>query len=136
MEKIFPRHILQNISWKNDSFYTMNSSDILQRVKDGADAKIGDTVNLLLSLLRRQHTHQSYRGECFCEYCSFIRREYTDSKLALHRIKRRFYYYDCYSDLTNEAKHSMLTTQNKLIEQMKVVSKMKQKKLEMHKDVL
>jgi hypothetical protein len=114
----------------------MNSADIIQRVKDGADAKIGDTVDILLAILRRQHTQQSYRNECFCEYCRFIRKDYTVSKIILHKIKRRFNYYDGIQDLTDTGKQCMLMAQNRLISQMKIVSLMKHTKMEMWKDVL
>jgi len=110
----------------------MNATDILQKVRDGADAHFGNTVDKLLSLLRHQHTHQSHKKECFCEYCSFIRTEYTDSKIALHRIKKRIDYYD--ADLP-DVSHIMDLTPS-LQKNMKLVGEMKAKKFDMWKDVL
>lgn len=67
----------------------MTPKDILNRVTIEADARFGDTMDLLLALLRRQHRHQSWRKECFCEMCQHIRHEYVNAKLSLHYAKRR-----------------------------------------------
>ena len=114
----------------------MKGTDILRMVQEGADARFGDTIEQMLLLLRRQHTHQSHKKECFCEYCKFIRKEYTDSKLALHRVKRRFGYYDQIWNLTNYENELMVNVQSQMVSRMNIVRDMKKKKFDMWKDVL
>ena len=114
----------------------MNATDILQKVREGADAHFGDTVDKLLLLLRRQHTHQSHKGECHCEYCSFIRTTYTDAKIALHRIKRRFDYYDGFFSPEIDDSIRLTHLQQSCIHHQKHVLEMKAKKFDMWKDVL
>lgn len=70
--------------------------EILHRVQKEADARFGDTVERLFSILRNRHTHQCWRKECGCEYCRFITGKYVDEKLVLHRLKRRIRILDDY----------------------------------------
>lgn len=67
----------------------MNPSKILELVKQGADARLGETVERLLLNLRYHHTHQSWRKECGCEYCRFINSQYTHAKLYYHQLKKK-----------------------------------------------
>ena len=113
----------------------MTTADIKQRVREGADARFGDTVDKLLLLLRRQHSHKSHFLECDCEYCRFILTKYTDSKLAFHRTKRRMDRIDYWGGpdweltLLDQLKTDM-------IQKFQRVNEMKAKKLDMWKDVL
>jgi len=114
----------------------MNATDIRQKIKEDADARFGDTVDKLLYLLRQQHTHQSHKGECFCEYCTFIRTKYTDSKIALHHAKRKFDYYDNYYSANHDGTVFLSHIHKLLIARQNIVFKMKAKKFDMWKDVL
>ena len=67
----------------------MTPKEILQRVQEEADARLGETVEKLLLILRYRHTHQCWRKECLCEYCRFINGEYVTEKLALHGLKKK-----------------------------------------------
>lgn len=67
----------------------MTPKEILQLVQEGADARLGETVEKLLLILKYRHTHQCWRKECSCEYCRFINGEYVSEKLALHALKKR-----------------------------------------------
>ena len=64
--------------------------EILKLVQEGADARLGETVEKLLLILKYRHTHQCWRKECSCEYCRFINGEYVSEKLALHALKKNF----------------------------------------------
>jgi hypothetical protein len=70
--------------------------EILQRVQEEADVRLGDTIEHLFSILRNRHTHQCWRRECGCEYCRFITGKYVDEKLVLHKLKRRIRMLDDY----------------------------------------
>ena len=63
--------------------------EILQRVQEEADARLGETVEKLLLILRYRHTHQCWRKECSCEYCRFINGEYVTEKLYMHALKKK-----------------------------------------------
>ena len=68
----------------------MTPAEILKLVQEGADARLGETVEKLLLILKYRHTHQCWRKECSCEYCRFINGEYVTEKLALHALKKKF----------------------------------------------
>lgn len=68
----------------------MTPAQILKLVQEGADARLGETVEKLLLILKYHHTHQCWRKECSCEYCRFINGEYVTEKLALHALKKNF----------------------------------------------
>ena len=70
-------------------------NEILNKVRKGADLRINETVDKLLLILRNRHTHQSWMTECYCEYCKFIRKDYTHKKLELHHIKKQYNYLQC-----------------------------------------
>jgi hypothetical protein len=67
----------------------MTPKEILKRVQEEADARLGETVEKLLLILRHRHTHQCWRKECGCEYCRFINGEYVTEKLYLHKLKKK-----------------------------------------------
>jgi hypothetical protein len=67
----------------------MTPKEILKLVQEGADARLGETVEKLLLILKYRHTHQCWRKECSCEYCRFINGEYVSEKLALHALKKK-----------------------------------------------
>jgi len=79
----------------------MTPKEILTRVHEEADVRIGDTVGRLMEILRNRHTHQCWTKECGCEYCRFINGEYVDAKLHLHRLKKKINYYDYLYNLTD-----------------------------------
>ena len=74
----------------------MNSQQIFQLVKEGADAHLGETIERLFSILRNRHTHQCWRKECDCEYYLFINGPYVREKLKLHSIKKHLNRLDNY----------------------------------------
>jgi hypothetical protein len=113
----------------------MNATDIRQKVQEGADARFGDTVDKLLLLLRRQHTHQCHTGECICEYCSFISGEYTDSKISLHKIQRRIDRIDYWDGPDWELTLGEQLNRD-LLKKLRHADTMKKKKFDMWKDVL
>jgi len=67
----------------------MTPNEILKLVQEGADARLGETVEKLLLILRYRHTHQCWRKECSCEYCRFINGQYVTEKLLLHGLKKK-----------------------------------------------
>jgi hypothetical protein len=67
----------------------MTPNNIFELVQKGADARMGDTIERLLFILRNKHTHECPKRTCDCEYCRFIMGNYTPQKLILHRIKKR-----------------------------------------------
>ena len=72
----------------------MTAQQIADLVKQTADAQLPQVIERLFPLLRNQHAHNACRGECFCTYCTFIRGEYVNAKLRLHKIKKRLRYYE------------------------------------------
>lgn len=77
----------------------MTPNNILELVQKGADARMGDTIERLLFIMKNKHTHECNRRECNCEYCRFIMGDYTPQKLILHRIKKRI------SEIENHSWH-------------------------------
>lgn len=70
----------------------MTATQLLKEVKERADARMGETIERLLPLVRNYHAHQAWRGECFCQYCDFIRNEYVPYKMQMHKLKKRIRY--------------------------------------------
>lgn len=70
----------------------MTLQEIQSKVDAAASARLPEVVGRVFATMRNQHTHNSWRGECWCDYCVFIRGEYVDAKMALHAIKKRLRY--------------------------------------------
>lgn len=71
----------------------MNLKQIHEKVAVEADARFGETIDRLLTIVRNRHTHNCNK-ECGCEYCRFITGDYIQNKLRLHRLKKDLRYYD------------------------------------------
>ena len=76
--------------------FSVNATAIRNKIRVEADIRLGDTVDQLLELLRRRHTHESHIGACRCAYCSFIQTQYTDSRIKLGLASRKFHEYNAY----------------------------------------
>lgn len=113
----------------------MNPQQILNKVQEGADARFGETIERLLSALRRHHGHNSWKNECFCEYCRFIVKEYTDEKIRLHRLRVRLRIIDNeYSD--NHRPDLLDNAIDRVIKQQNLVWEMKEQKKVLQTSVL
>lgn len=110
----------------------MTTQEIRQKVAEAADARIGDTIVKLLETLRIRHTHQCWRKECCCEYCRFINGNYVNTKLFLHKLKKRIRHYEYLYHLTEHEMHSMLSVkmQANLVKQQIGVLKVHKKDLQ------
>ena len=111
--------------------------DILQKVSDGADARLGETVERLLLLLRNHHTHNSWRHECWCEYCKFIRDNYTTEKLRLHQLKKRHNILDniCWANTHGEVA-TLLRLDLEMLETKSLLRSLKIQKKELQTNVI
>lgn len=67
----------------------MNLEQIRKKVAVESDARFGETIDRLLTIMRNRHTHKCHEKECWCEYCKFIRGEYVTEKMVLHTLKVR-----------------------------------------------
>lgn len=114
----------------------MNPKQILKRVQEQADARMGETVERLLYTLRMQHTHECWRKECFCDYCRFINGDYVQNKLYLHRLKKRINYYDYISSLTDGETSVMVSLENSVLDQKIKIQNLKEQKKNLQKNVL
>lgn len=116
----------------------MNAFDIRNKVQKEADSNLGDVVDKLLLLLKQVHSHQSHTNECFCEYCNFIRGDYTKFKLAFHHAKKRFENYDGLFLLVEEEiiNSTGMDSLSHLLYCEKIVARMKAKKNAMLSDGL
>jgi hypothetical protein len=110
-------------------------ADIRARIQAESDARFGETIEKMLAILRNQHGHQSWRKECPCEYCRFINGEYVENKLLLHKMKVRLKWYE-YHSLTFDQACGMMTTEWRIAHQRAWVHHLKQRKKELHKNVL
>jgi len=72
----------------------MTPNKIRELIDKEADARFGETIERLLTIVRNRHTHKCHEKECWCEYCRFIRDEYVKTKLRLHRLKKYIRHYD------------------------------------------
>ena len=70
----------------------MTPQQIQSKVNEQASARFDEVIGRVFTALKHYHTHQSWRGECYCDYCCFIRGDYVRAKLALHQIKKRLNY--------------------------------------------
>ena len=116
--------------------FSVNATAIRNKIRVEADIRLGDTVDQLLELLRRRHTHESHIGACRCAYCSFIRTQYTDSKIAFHRANRDFN--RCNDIFSVEMDDSIRLDElhRNLCRWQKNIHAMHQRKFDMLKDVL
>lgn len=114
----------------------MNTADIRHKVSEKADERFGETIQKLMETMKRQHAHKAYMGECYCEYCKFIRSEYTDAKIHLHRLKKRFSYLDDVCNLTELEEERILVLQQNMMRQSVEIMKLKDNKKDLLKQVL
>ena len=114
----------------------MTAQEISKQVQEQADARFGDTIERLLSILRTKHTHQCWRRECDCEYCQFINGQYVDAKLNLHRIKKRINFYEYIWNLTEEEMFGMMSIQMRHGQQKQYIRNLKELKKELQGNVL
>ena len=114
----------------------MNTGEIRTIIKQRADDRFGETIEKMFFILRSQHTHKCSLSECDCEYCRFIRNDYVDAKLALHRIKKRLNYYQYLWDLTFDDEAAMLSLNNRRAEWLKQVVALKQHKRDLKENIL
>jgi len=114
----------------------MTARQIAKRVQDEADARIGDTVERLLLILRQRHTHQCWRKECSCDYCRFINGQYVDEKMRLHAMKKRIRRYEYLFHLTEDEMHGMLSIESLAAIQKLNIKELKGHKKDLQKDIL
>ena len=114
----------------------MNSQQILQLVKKGADERLGDIIERLFSILRNHHTHQCWRKECYCEYCRFINGKYVDEKMTLHHLKKRIRILDDYWNSSDYELQLLWQLQADQWRQKTKIRLMKDHKKELQKDIL
>lgn len=113
-------------------------TQIKQRVQEEADIRFGDTIERLFVTLRNRHTHQCGSYECYCEYCQFIRDDYVNAKLKLHRLKILFRRADDIWDY-NPRMDSLNLTQklnSDVLDQKERVKKLKQYKNSLKENVI
>jgi hypothetical protein len=109
---------------------------ISKRVQEGADARFGDTIGRLLLTLRYRHTHQSWRKECYCEYCQFINGQYMTEKMALHQLKKKIRFYEQIWMLTSDEVDGMLSVETRATVQKWRIKALKEHKKELQKEIL
>ena len=109
---------------------------ILQMVHDGADARIGDTVERLMVILHNRHTHQCWKRECGCEYCQFINGEYVNAKLQLHQIKKQINHYERIWYLTDGEVNATVGLVKKQLEQKQHVRMLKTHKKNLQTNII
>ena len=114
----------------------MTPNQILERVQREADARFGETIDLLFGVLRNRHTHNSWRRECRCEYCRFITDLYTTERLRLHQIKKRINHYEYLWNLTESEMHVMLSLEMRRNDQVKRLFALKDHKNELKENIL
>ena len=72
----------------------MTPKEILDRVSKIADTRLDETIEQLMSILRSKHCKSRWREGCDCDFCEFLKGEYTDAKLKLHRIRKKIERFD------------------------------------------
>lgn len=72
----------------------MTPQQISNIVNEKAQARLHDVVERAFIQLRNRHTHNKNRQECICDYCRFIRNEYTLTKIYLHRLNKKLRDFD------------------------------------------
>jgi hypothetical protein len=110
--------------------------EILQRVQTEADARLGETVERLFSILRNRHTHKCWQKECDCEYCRFINGEYVDAKLTLHKIKKRVRFYEDIWNLTEYEMNCLWKWDMHACNQKEHIRDLKNHKKELQENIL
>jgi hypothetical protein len=114
----------------------MNLSKIKELVTKEADARFGETIERLLLILRNRHTHKCHEKECWCEYCRYIRGEYVDNKLYLHKLKVRLRIYEQTYHLTDYEVNDTLYIQNKIWNQLEKVRALKDHKKDLQTNII
>lgn len=105
----------------------MTVQEIQRQVNEIAAERFGEIVRRAFDALRHRHTHNSWRGDCACEYCIFIRGDYVKAKLALHQIKKLINRMEWYGTDT-EVKTMDAVYQRQLAQKLKVLELKEHKK--------
>lgn len=113
-----------------------SATDIRILVKQKSDARLDETVEKLLVILRNRHTHQCWRKECGCEYCRFINGEYVNAKMVLHQLKKRVRHYEYLFYLTDTEMHSMMSVEMLAARQKAAIKCLKKHKKALQTNVL
>ena len=107
----------------------MTATQILKEVKERADARMGETIERLFPLVRNYHAHQAWRGECYCQYCDFIRNQYVPYKMQIHKLKKRIRYLEwANGDVESQAAYA---SDKRLTEMMLKLREVKQHKCQL-----
>lgn len=115
----------------------MTPKEILKRVQEEADARLGETVEKLLLILRYRHTHQCWRKECGCEYCRFINGEYVREKLYLHGLKKKENILEqMYWTATDGEVARMYSLANQILNQKSLIRELKQHKKQLQGNIV
>jgi hypothetical protein len=114
----------------------MTPNNIQELVTKGADARFGETIERLLSIVRNRHTHKCHEKECWCEYCRFIRDEYVSEKLFLHKLKVRLRIYEQTYHLTDREINDTMHFEAKIWQQKLKVAELKAHKKDFHANIL
>jgi hypothetical protein len=94
---------------------------ILDKVSQIADTRFDETIEQLMATLRQRHCKSRWRQGCDCEFCVFLKTEYTDAKLNLHRVRKKIEGYDLW-----DSEHWQQILKNNL-ERLAVVQDKKQR---------
>jgi len=102
--------------------------EILDRVAKIADTRLDETIERLMVTLRKNHCKGKWRIGCTCEFCEFIKGNYTEQKLRVHRLKRKIDRLEDYWTARDWEVNLASKLRSDLIRELTVMSKLVDKK--------
>lgn len=96
--------------------------EILDKVSQIADTRLDETIEKLMVTLRHNHCKGKWRVGCDCDFCRFLKGEYAEQHIRIHRLKRRIEHVDIWGapdwemTLFDQLQRDMKRNLEKLIE--------------------